>query len=61
MIGGVVGMIIGFKLIPSIIIMMYEMMYTIPKADCIIRIEMGVIGFGICTCLHIGSYNLYMY
>lgn len=52
MIGGVVGMIIGFKLIPSIIIMMYEMMYTIPKADCIIRIEMGVIGLGfalVCT------------
>ena len=45
-------MIIGFKLIPSIIIMMYEMMYTIPKADCIIRIEMGVIGLGfalVCT------------
>jgi len=52
MIGGVVGMIIGFKLIPSIIIMMYEMMYTIPKADCIIRIEMGVMGLGfalVCT------------
>jgi len=52
MIGGVVGMIIGFKLIPTIIIMMYEMMYTIPKADCIIRIEMGVMGLGfalVCT------------
>ena len=32
--------------------MMYEMMYTIPKADCIIRIEMGVMGLGfalVCT------------
>ena len=28
------------------------MMYTIPKADCIIRIEMGVMGLGfalVCT------------
>lgn len=52
MIGGVIGMLIGFKLIPSIIIMMYEMMYAIPKADCIIRIEMGVMGLGfalVCT------------
>lgn len=51
-IGGVVGMIIGFKLLPAIITMMYGMMYTLPKADCVIRMNIGMLGLGfalICT------------
>lgn len=43
-IGGILGMLIGFKLIPSIITTMYGMMYTLPEADCIIRLDIGIMG-----------------
>lgn len=51
-IGGIAGMIIGFKLLPAIITMMYGMMYTLPKAECVIRMDIGMLGLGfalICT------------
>lgn len=51
-IGGLLGIVIGVKIIPEIIISMYGMMYTLPKAECIIRWDIGLAGIGfalICT------------
>lgn len=51
-IGGITGMIIGFKLLPRIITTMYGMMYTLPNANCVIRLDIGIIGLAfalICT------------
>ena len=54
-IGGVVGMVIGFKLIPYIITTMYGMMYTLPKADCIIRLDIGIMGIILALISTIGA------
>ena len=43
-IGGIAGMLIGFKVIPSIVTTMYGMMYPLPKADCTVRLDIGFIG-----------------
>lgn len=43
-IGGVLGMIVGFKMLPQIIYSMYAMMYTLPGIDCKFQIDIGVLG-----------------
>ena len=53
--GGILGMIIGFKLIPSVITMMYAMMYEIPEADCIIRLDIGLVGIGFALIATLGA------
>lgn len=54
-IGGFLGMFIGFKLIPSIITMMYGMMYNLPKADCIIRMDIGIVGLDFAILSTVGA------
>lgn len=44
MIGGIIGMSIGFYLIPNIIWSMYEMMYTLPEVQLKYRLNIGLIG-----------------
>lgn len=44
MIGGIIGMSIGFYLIPNIIWSMYEMMYTLPEVQLKFRLNIGLIG-----------------
>ena len=53
--GGILGMLIGFKLIPSVITMMYGMMYEIPDADCIIRMNIGLAGIGFAMLSTLGA------
>ena len=43
-IGGVIGMCIGFKLIPDIIWMMYSLLYYLPNFEAEFRFEYGLIG-----------------
>lgn len=42
--GGSIGMIIGFRLLPDIIFSMYQMMYTMPKIILEFNIEYALIG-----------------
>lgn len=44
MIGGIIGMSIGFYLIPNIIWSMYSMMYTLPEVQLKFRLNIGLIG-----------------
>lgn len=43
-IGSVLGMIIGFRMLPDIIYSMYAMMYTLPGITCSFRMDIGLIG-----------------
>lgn len=43
-IGGTIGMCIGFKLIPNIIWVMYSLLYYLPNFDANFRIAYGLIG-----------------
>ena len=60
-IGGVTGMCVGFKLLPRIITMMYQMMYTLPDADSVFRLKNRNCGTCICTSMHNRSNNLHVY
>lgn len=61
LIGGLVGMCIGFRLLPDLVASMYEMMYTLPKPEFPFRINIGIVGLifalistvgaTICTCI----------
>lgn len=54
-IGGVTGMCVGFKLLPRIITMMYQMMYTLPDADCVFRLKIGIVGLVFALVCTIGA------
>lgn len=54
-IGGVTGMCVGFKLLPKIITMMYQMMYTLPDADCVFRLKIGIMGLTFALICTIGA------
>lgn len=54
-IGGVTGMCVGFKLLPKIITMMYQMMYTLPDADCVFRLKIGIMGLTFALVCTIGA------
>ncbi len=43
-IGGVLGMIVGFKMLPQIIYSMYAMMYTLPGIECKFQMDVGMLG-----------------
>lgn len=43
-IGGVIGMSIGFYLIPNIVWKLYSILYTIPEFYCTYRLEIGILG-----------------
>ena len=43
-IGGVLGMMIGFKLLPQIIYSMYAMMYTLPGINCKFQVDIALMG-----------------
>lgn len=52
-IGGLIGMLIGFKLLPTIIWEIYTMLFTVPNFVAIFNIEYGLIGLEIgilCIC-----------
>ncbi len=42
--GSVIGMIIGFRMLPDIIYSMYAMMYTLPGITCSFKMKIGLIG-----------------
>ena len=51
-IGGILGMLIGFRMLPQIIYSMYEMMYTIPEIECKFQLNIAIIGLAaalVCT------------
>ena len=54
-IGGVTGMCLGFKLLPKIITMMYQMMYTLPNAECPFRLDIGIAGLAFALVCTIGA------
>ncbi len=54
-IGGVTGMCVGFKLLPSIITMMYQMMYILPDAECVFRLKIGIVGLTFALVCTIGA------
>lgn len=54
-IGGVTGMCVGFKLLPKIITMMYQMMYTISNAECPFRLDIGITGLVFALVCTIGA------
>lgn len=50
--GSIIGMIIGFRILPEIIYSMYEMMYTLSGITCSFRMDIGLIGLScalVCT------------
>lgn len=52
-IGGIVGMCIGFRILPKIIFEMYAMMYSMPDLIIEFNIKYAIMGLGIaiaCTC-----------
>ena len=52
-IGGIIGMCIGFQILPKIIFDMYRMMYTLPDIIIEFNVKYAVMGLGIailCTC-----------
>ena len=54
-IGGIIGMAIGFKIIPEIIIRMYRMMYTIPNIITEFNIKIGAMGIGVAMLCTVGA------
>lgn len=54
-IGGIIGMAIGFKIIPEIIIEMYRMMYTIPNIITEFNIKIGAMGLGVAMLCTVGA------
>lgn len=60
-IGGIIGMAIGFKIIPEIIINMYRMMYTIPNIITEFNIKIGAIGLGLAMLCTVGATILSCY
>ena len=54
-IGGIIGMSIGFKIIPEIIIRIYRMMYTIPNIITEFNIKIGTMGLGVAMLCTVGA------
>ena len=54
-IGGIIGMAIGFKIIPEIIIRMYRMMYTIPNIITEFNVKIGAMGLGVAMICTVGA------
>lgn len=54
-IGGIIGMCIGFKLLPTIICNMYGMMYTLPDAEVPFRADIGFLGLFVALICTVGA------
>lgn len=54
-IGGIIGMAIGFKIIPEIIVNMYRMMYIIPENILEFNIKIGAMGLGLAMLCTVGA------
>ena len=54
-IGGLLGMTIGFKLLPTLIFQMYQMMYTMPPIMTPFNLKYAIIGLGISYLCIVGS------
>ncbi len=54
-IGGILGMFIGFRLLPDIIFDMYKMMYTLPDIILEFNIEYAVTGLGFAIVCIVGA------
>lgn len=54
-IGGVLGMSLGFVLLPKIIWMMYKMMYVMPEIQIEFNIYYGTLGLGIASICIVGA------
>ena len=54
-IGGVLGMLIGFNMLPRLIYSMYEMMYTLPGIDYAFRLDIGLKGLLFALICTVGS------
>lgn len=55
LIGGSIGMIIGFETLPRIIWMMYSMMYVIPNFVASFNVYFAILGLGIASVCIIGA------
>lgn len=54
-IGGIIGMLIGFNLLPKIIIDIYKMMYTIPDTIIEFNVRIAIIGLGLALICTVGA------
>ena len=54
-IGGIIGMLIGFNLLPNIIIDIYKMMYTIPDTIIEFNVKIAIIGLGLALICTVGA------
>ncbi len=54
-IGGIIGMTIGFNLLPKIIINIYKMMYKIPPTIIEFNYKIGTIGLGLALVCTVGA------
>lgn len=54
-IGGTIGMIIGFQILPKVIINMYQMMYSLPEAIIEFNIEYAIIGMSFAILCTVGA------
>ena len=55
LIGGSIGMIVGFVTLPRIIWIMYSMMYVIPNFVCAFNVYYAVLGLGLASICIIGA------
>lgn len=59
--GGIIGMAIGYRIIPDIIVRMYRMMYIIPNVILQFNVKLSVIGLGLALICTVGATILACY